>query len=486
MATSAPPPPPPGGGGSRKLTPDELAELAPKVQAAMASLKKGRLKNLTPKQQREIGQIAFSLALDNENGYAHLLYGMNWRSLVGGDSISTITIGRDGNFYCAFNFDVLSRFSMPARKEIVKKQALKIPFGHLASRIDQLKSIYGEKITRLATQLVLNQHINTGLLAEEGVVLPLPEMYGLDGNKTTDQYCADLLEKGGGTGDTPDPTGVPVAGGFGSPGSDQSDQDKTQKMLSKMTDEDGFTNMDSTDIPDVEEVSQMLRDLSNERTIKQVDSALKSGNQSSLKAQGFWGAECQEFLDSLRKEPKLNWADLLRQKEGMHRSCEREMTKMKPSRRGNHYWGRRNHYTVRVLFVVDTSGSMSHDDLRCVDAEVRAMAARGVEVWVGNCDAASADDMKEHPPKVFHPSDKIDGFFGRGGTDFRGAFEYAEKYMYPVPDFVVYFTDGMGTAPRDQLFDTLWVLTSSGYDVDTFQKRVCSWGDCIVIDTSAD
>jgi len=129
-----------------------------------------------------------------------------------------------------------------------------------------------------------------------------------------------------------------------------------------------------------------------------------------------------------------------------------------------------------VLFVVDTSGSMGARELACADPEARGLVDRGADVTVMQVDARVT---KVQPYNRF---DSLTKFAGRGGTDFRPAFAAIET-MQPRPDFVVYFTDGMGAAPAEQTIDTLWVLTDTGMSKEAFQKQVCSWGDVTILPT---
>jgi predicted metal-dependent peptidase len=50
---------------------------------------------------------------------------------------------------------------------------------------------------------------------------------------------------------------------------------------------------------------------------------------------------------------------------------------------------------------------------------------------------------------------------GGGFTDLRPLFQYA-RGMHPLPAAVIYLTDGIGPAPEEMEFPTLWVLTRDG------------------------
>lgn len=114
----------------------------------------------------------------------------------------------------------------------------------------------------------------------------------------------------------------------------------------------------------------------------------------------------------------------------------------------------------RVLCAIDTSGSLAHDELLEIAAQLRELGAFA-EITVVECDVKVQ--------RVYRFDGKLDAVRGRGGTDLRPPFAREVLGAYR-PDGVVYFTDGLGPFPgRDPGVPTLWVLTKP---VD-FR---CPWG----------
>ena len=218
---------------------------------------------------------------------------------------------------------------------------------------------------------------------------------------------------------------------------------------------------------------------------KAKDMLLAALNRSDLKEQGWFAGEGAEFVERLMRKPQLSWVTLLRQRERTHMSEDREPTRRRPSRRHPAYWGRRKTRDCRAYAWCDTSGSMGERELACISAELRGLSRRGTSVLVGQVDAGMAN-----PPAPYNSRMQVEHFFGRGGTDFRPAFEWMAQQV-ERPDFVVYFTDGHGTAPEQppefmRECDILWVLTQDGLSPEDFRERVCPYGDAVVLDTTTD
>jgi predicted metal-dependent peptidase len=62
----------------------------------------------------------------------------------------------------------------------------------------------------------------------------------------------------------------------------------------------------------------------------------------------------------------------------------------------------------------------------------------------------------------------VEVFEGGGFTDLRPVFDYA-RTMQPRPAAVIYLTDGIGPAPEQMDYPTLWVLTREG-------EKPVEWG----------
>ncbi len=107
--------------------------------------------------------------------------------------------------------------------------------------------------------------------------------------------------------------------------------------------------------------------------------------------------------------------------------------------------------------AIDTSGSITSEQLKQFWREILAIRKDypRLTIRLVTCDAEVTSD-EIFPP--FVPLPEAKELKGRGGTDFRPAFERFRQI--PVPEAVVYLTDGMGDYPATPPpYPVLWVLS---------------------------
>lgn len=107
---------------------------------------------------------------------------------------------------------------------------------------------------------------------------------------------------------------------------------------------------------------------------------------------------------------------------------------------------------IKLAVAVDTSGSMSDDDIALCFKQIEYLNQMcTLECWVIECDAQVHKTYKYTgtPPSVT----------GRGGTAFTPAIEWAAEKRV---NGMIYLTDGYGDDPYPPPFPVLWVLTPEG------------------------
>jgi predicted metal-dependent peptidase len=115
--------------------------------------------------------------------------------------------------------------------------------------------------------------------------------------------------------------------------------------------------------------------------------------------------------------------------------------------------------TIKLAIAIDTSGSVSNEDLQEFIAEMKSIQkCYRNETWILECDA---EVQKKY---LLRPYSKIDTKFkGRGGTAYEPIFNAIEKEQKLKPDLLVYFTDFHCSFPSTHpKYNVLWVVTTTG------------------------
>ena len=140
-----------------------------------------------------------------------------------------------------------------------------------------------------------------------------------------------------------------------------------------------------------------------------------------------------------------------------------ETTWSSPNRRfigrGDFFPNTKREGIERLIIAVDTSGSVSDDELKQFLSETMQIAEDfapevhflAIDTRIRN---AQIFEAGEYP-------DEIDGYVlgGRGGTRFEPAFRYAES-MEDAPSAMIYFTDGYAQYPDEPDFPVIWAIST--------------------------
>ena len=161
----------------------------------------------------------------------------------------------------------------------------------------------------------------------------------------------------------------------------------------------------------------------------------------------------REQIRAANRRARMHWRQHLRAFGQTAMSIDREFTRRRPNRKSG--WaqpGTRKTLRARVLFAVDTSGSMDSAQLAEVLPEINALA-READVVLVDCDTEIRAVREVTRPL------SIAEFEGRGGTSFEPVFTLAASGKLGKLDAIIYYTDGWGYGERDIGVPTLWLLT---------------------------
>ena len=196
----------------------------------------------------------------------------------------------------------------------------------------------------------------------------------------------------------------------------------------------------------------------NQNKIKRlVKSAYDTAKQSS---RGLMPSYLVEQIELLLKPPLVPWQKELKNILGTIRYGYRTTFK-KPNRRQPDRLdlpGKTADKIIKIVIGVDTSGSMSKNDIEMVFAEIfNIVKTCPTEITVIECDSKIAKE----PYKVKSVKDIQTDIKGRGGTEFTPVVNWINEHNYKDALFI-YFTDGCGeySIPKPKVYKTIWILTN--------------------------
>lgn len=117
---------------------------------------------------------------------------------------------------------------------------------------------------------------------------------------------------------------------------------------------------------------------------------------------------------------------------------------------------------TNLVVAIDTSGSMSTDDLATIAPEMNSICKLATKSFVITCDAQVQDFMEftEWDDAIRKVKWK-----GRGGTSFQPVFDEIAKRKIE-PECLVFFTDGYGEQVKRPPYPVIWCITEHGTDME--------------------
>jgi len=176
----------------------------------------------------------------------------------------------------------------------------------------------------------------------------------------------------------------------------------------------------------------------------------------------------EQILATLK--PKLDYRTVLRQFRTSILSLNRELTRMKPSRRYEFlYMGSRRQFSTKLLVAVDVSGSMSSEDLQRGFSTINRFFKYGIE----QIDVIQFDTEIKGQPLILKKARHQVQITGRGGTDFTPVIDYIDRHS--DYDGLIIFTDGEASIPprpKNRQTRILWLFNhESNYQRAAVQLR---------------
>lgn len=353
--------------------------------------------------------------------------------------------------------------SLPPRQRVfvLRHEVMHVVDKHFSRRVDRNPRLWNE-----AADLAINSMIERVSGSEMPQWVLHPRTYGpVIGVRLPDHESAEvyyeILKKSGRAGiafvQEDGTIGYGDAGGDssgGKPGSDQSSNDGSGSGSASGRDLHPFWQ-------DAAGQSSSLTDAAVRRVVS--EAYQKYGNRLA----GLYPLEYVRVIKELL-EPEIDWRRYASLFVGSVLSNLRHPTWLRPNRREIPYIrGSKRQLRARIVVGLDTSGSISDDELTRFVSELRGiLRTYETEFYVVPCDAVAYD-----PVEVGSLTDinkLIRQIKGGGGTLFMPVIEKARELR---ADGIIYFTDGYNAdkLPEEEPIRTLWILTEDG-------REPVSWG----------
>lgn len=354
------------------------------------------------------------------------------------ERIPTAGVGKNGiNYQLIINSNFWEELNDDQRLGILKHELLHIAFGHLSI----VFKFSNRKLANIAMDMEINQYIPKDWLPENGIFIENYPDLNLD-TKAGCRYYYDRLRLAK---DQKDQTGT----------SGDSNFDKLCDQLDQGEGDPDHSTWD--EFEDLSEAEQKLID-------KQVQRILSEAKEQTLKKQGHVPGEIDGLIiiDEILA-PKFNWRAYIRRFTGISTKIFTKKLRRKDNKRFSDNPGLKIKMRQKMLLAIDTSGSVSEDELKEFMNEIYHIHKAGVDITIVQCDTqiTSIEDYKgKFELKVS----------GRGGTSFDPVLEYFEQNRQFTS--LIYFTDGECTTHKKPSGKILWVLSERSHMNESLPGRV--------------
>ena len=187
--------------------------------------------------------------------------------------------------------------------------------------------------------------------------------------------------------------------------------------------------------------------------------------KTPVKSYGKLQGGLRVYIEGILFKPKplVDWRRVVKLFSESSSKTRVHNTLKRPSKRYGTVPGIKIKKLRKLLVAIDTSGSISQDELATFFNEIYHIWRQGAEVEVVECDARI---QRTYPFSGKAP----EVIFGRGGTDFNPPIEYGNTKFYP--DGLIYFTDGVAPPPTvHPRFPLLWVISRHGLRADSSEFK---------------
>jgi len=339
--------------------------------------------------------------------------------------IPTACVGKNGiNYQLRINEEFWTSLEDPKKMGLLKHELLHIAFNHLTMHFN----FSDKRLANVAMDMEINQYIDADMLPEGGITLASYPELNLN-ERAGCRYYYDALRKAQKDKDEK-----------GTSGSSAMD-----KLLDALGNGEDPTNHDWEIFDDLSEAERKLVD-------KQTQRVLNQAKEQTVKRQGTVPGEINGVI--IIEEivpPKFDWRGFIRRFTGVSTRVFTKKIRRKENRRFSDNPGLKIKMKQHMLLAIDTSGSVSDDELKEFMNEIHHIYKTGVDITIVQCDT----EIQSIEPYRGKHELKVSG---RGGTYFDPVLDYFNENLKKFTS-LVYFTDGEAHASIKPRGNVLWVIS---------------------------
>jgi len=338
--------------------------------------------------------------------------------------LATAGVGKHGiGMRLVINPDFFAELSELHQQGLLKHELLHIAFGHIimADRYPD------KKLFNIAADIEINQYIDRNMLPAGGLTLDTFKELRLPKRAGTDKYYKLLQQECDENGN--------------------SDNESLQSILDQMDGESQYDHKLWDEVTELPEAEKKLVQKQYEHQMKQTAEEIK-------KRCGDIPGELAEIIERLFtiKPPKFNWKQYLKRFINNASKIYTKKLRRKFNKRYSGNPGLKIKHKNHVLVGVDTSGSVSSEELVEFMHELCHMHKTGNQITVAQFDYDLTDISEFDPKKNWEIK-------GRGGTNFQPVVDHYNDPKTKYSAFIC-LTDGEAENPEKCPKNALWVHSS--------------------------
>lgn len=345
------------------------------------------------------------------------------------------------NYKMLINEEFWNELTPDHRKGLLKHELLHIAFFHLTDYSDMTDKL----LSNIAMDIEINQYIDKDMLPPGGMSIDLFPELKLDVKAGT-RYYYEALKQAAQKGNCPNLNAIIEGDGAG------------KTTVEVKVNSDGSIEVK---IPDHSKWGDAEPDEATKKLIEnQTKHVLNEIKNQIEKSRGTIPGELVCILEKINtvEEAKFDWKGYLRRFAGGSVKVYTKKTRRKYNKRYEDNPGLKIKQRKHVLVAIDTSGSVTSDELLEFMQEIHHIHKTGAEVTVVQADTAIKNIASYNPNTEY----KI---YGRGGTDFEPVVDYYNENTRKY-SCLIYLTDGEAPAPEKVKGRVLWALSSTSEKTD--------------------